>query len=143
MTTHRKSAVIVGVLLIIATAFLFIGEAVYKPIRSLAHSPEAAELDLGISLAQPQEAAELETFIDGLMTAQLEEYQIPGSVVVVVQDGEVVLAKGYGYANIERQLKVDPETSMFRIASISKLFIYTCGDATGGRGKARSRHPHR
>ena len=110
MTTHRKRAVIVGVLSIIATAFLFIGEAVYKPI---------------LSLAQPQEAAELETFIDGLMTAQLEEYQIPGSVVVVVQDGEVSLAKGYGYANIERQLKVDPETSMFRIASISKLFIYT------------------
>ena len=110
MTTHRKRAVIVGVLSIIATAFLFIGEAVYKPI---------------LSLAQPQEAAELETFIDGLMTAQLEEYQIPGSVVVVVQDGEVSLAKGYGYANVERQLKVDPETSMFRIASISKLFIYT------------------
>jgi len=34
MTTHRKSAVIVGVLFIIATAFLFIGEAVYKPILS-------------------------------------------------------------------------------------------------------------
>ena len=31
MTAHRKSAVIVGVLFIIATAFLFIGEAVYKP----------------------------------------------------------------------------------------------------------------
>ena len=125
MTTHRKSAVIVGVLFIIATAFLFIGEAVYKPILSLAQSQEAGELDLGISLAQPQDAAELETFIDNLMTAQLEEYQIPGSVVVVVQDGDVILAKGYGYANIERKLKVDPETSMFRIASISKLFIYT------------------
>jgi len=102
VTTHRKRAVIVGVLSIIATAFLFIGEAVYKPI---------------LSLAQPQEVAELETFIDGLMTAQLEEYQIPGSVVVIVQDGEVSLAKGYGYANIERRLKVNPETSMFRIAS--------------------------
>ena len=34
MSTHRKSAVIVGVLFIIATAFLFIGEAIYKPILS-------------------------------------------------------------------------------------------------------------
>lgn len=34
MTTHRKNAVIVGVLFIIATVFLFIGEAVYKPILS-------------------------------------------------------------------------------------------------------------
>ena len=41
MTTHRKSAVIVGVLFIIATAFLFIGEAVYKPILS---SPDYLEI---------------------------------------------------------------------------------------------------
>lgn len=92
-------------------------------------------LSLGISSAQAQEAAELETFIDGLMTAQLEEYQIPGSVVVIVQDGDVVLAKGYGYANIERQLKVDPKTSMFRIASVSKLFIYTAVMQLAEEGK--------
>ena len=32
MDTHRKTAIVVGVLFIIATAFLFIGEAVYEPI---------------------------------------------------------------------------------------------------------------
>jgi hypothetical protein len=31
MNSHRKSAIIVGVLFIIATAFLFIGESFYKP----------------------------------------------------------------------------------------------------------------
>ncbi len=39
--TERKSAVIVGVLFIIATTFLFIGEAVYKPILS---SPDYLEI---------------------------------------------------------------------------------------------------
>jgi hypothetical protein len=34
MNTHRKTAIIVGVLFIIATFFLFIGEAFYKPILS-------------------------------------------------------------------------------------------------------------
>ena len=34
MNTNRKTAIIVGVLFIIATAFLFIGEAFYKPILS-------------------------------------------------------------------------------------------------------------
>ena len=34
MNTHRKTAIIVGILFIIATAFLFIGEAFYKPILS-------------------------------------------------------------------------------------------------------------
>ena len=32
MNTHRKTAIIVGVLFIIATGFLFIGEAIYNPI---------------------------------------------------------------------------------------------------------------
>lgn len=41
MNTYRKYAVIVGVLFIIATAFLFIGEAVYKPILG---SPDYLEL---------------------------------------------------------------------------------------------------
>jgi hypothetical protein len=41
MNTHRKTAVIVGVLFIIATAFLFIGEAFYKPILS---SPNYLEI---------------------------------------------------------------------------------------------------
>ena len=92
-------------------------------------------LGLGIRSAQAQEAAELETFIDALMTGQLEEYQIPGSVVVIVQDGEVALAKGYGYANVERETKIDPETSIFRIASISKLFTYTAVMQLAEEGK--------
>lgn len=41
MNTQRKNAVIVGLLFIIATAFLFIGQAVYKPILS---SPDYLEL---------------------------------------------------------------------------------------------------
>ena len=32
MNTHRKDAIIVGVLFIIATAFLFIGESIYAPV---------------------------------------------------------------------------------------------------------------
>jgi len=34
MNSNRKTAIIVGVLFIIATGFLFIGEAFYKPILS-------------------------------------------------------------------------------------------------------------
>ncbi len=41
INTHRKTAIIVGVLFIIATAFLFIGEAFYKPVLS---SPDYLEI---------------------------------------------------------------------------------------------------
>ena len=42
MNTHRKNAIVVGVLFIIATAFLFIGESVYAPVLTSADYLETA-----------------------------------------------------------------------------------------------------
>jgi CubicO group peptidase (beta-lactamase class C family) len=42
-----------------------------------------------------------EAWPDETITRQLEDYRVPGAAVVMVGDGEVVLAKGYGYADIE------------------------------------------
>jgi len=50
---------------------------------------------------------------------------IPGAVVVVVKDGQVLTEKGYGYANVAKKIKVDPKTTLFRPGSISKLFTWT------------------
>lgn len=41
MNKHRKTAILVGLLFIVATVFLFVGEAVYKPILS---SPDYLEI---------------------------------------------------------------------------------------------------
>ena len=35
-----------------------------------------------------------------------------------------MLKKGYGYSDITKKTPVDPDTSMFRLASISKLFTW-------------------
>ncbi|HAS44991.1 MAG TPA: hypothetical protein DCS93_31205 [Microscillaceae bacterium] len=45
----------------------------------------------------------------------------PGTAIVVVKDGKVVLNKGYGLANMEHQIPVTPRT-VFDIASVSKQF---------------------
>ncbi|UCD24748.1 MAG: beta-lactamase family protein, partial [Gemmatimonadota bacterium] len=45
----------------------------------------------------------------------------PGWAVLVVQDGEVVLSRGYGMANLEHQVPIRPNT-VFDIASVSKQF---------------------
>ena len=47
---------------------------------------------------------------------------IPGAVVVLVADGRVVLARGYGVADLASRRPVDPATTIFPIASISKVF---------------------
>lgn len=72
-----------------------------------------------------QAAPELEAFFDGLITAQLAAYSIPGAALSIVADGNIVLVKGYGYADLETRLPVDGELSLFRPGSISKTFIWT------------------
>ena len=68
---------------------------------------------------------ELEGFVDGLMEAQLKAHHFAGAVVVVVDEGQVALQKGYGYADFAERKAVDPERTLFRIASNSKMFVWT------------------
>jgi CubicO group peptidase (beta-lactamase class C family) len=78
--------------------------------------------DATYTLDDPQE---LETFIDAMMDSQMEEQHIAGVVVAVVKDGQILLSKGYGYADIENRSPVDPETTLFRPGSVTKLFTWT------------------
>ncbi|MFH1763556.1 MAG: serine hydrolase [Gemmatimonadota bacterium] len=73
----------------------------------------------------PTDPAELEAFLDGLMGAALEENHMAGGVVAVVSGGRIFVAKGYGYSDWDERTPVDPETTLFRIGSVSKLFVWT------------------
>lgn len=46
----------------------------------------------------------------------------PGAAVSVIHDGEVVLAKGYGLANLEHEIPITPQ-SVFYLGSVSKQFV--------------------
>jgi HEAT repeat protein len=65
----------------------------------------------------------------------MEELHVPGVVVVVVKDGEFFFAKGYGYADVEKGIAVDPETTLFGIGSTSKLFTWTAVMQLAEQGK--------
>ena len=71
------------------------------------------------------DTASLAAFVDGVMKAHLEHLKIPAAVVAIVKDGRVIFANGYGYADVEKQTRVDPATSLFRVGSTSKLFTWT------------------
>lgn len=88
----------------------------------LSASPAGALSEIAPNLQNPQE---LETFFDGVFAATLEQQQIPGATVSVVKDGQLLFAKGYGYADLERRIPVVAERTLFRIGSISKLFTWT------------------
>jgi CubicO group peptidase (beta-lactamase class C family) len=68
--------------------------------------------------------ATLETFMDGVWEAQSESHRAVGGVVTVVSADRVLLNKGYGYADLENLRPVDPDTTLFRIASVSKTFTW-------------------
>jgi CubicO group peptidase (beta-lactamase class C family) len=68
---------------------------------------------------------ELERFLDGVFAEQLEQYHIPGATVSIVQDGALLVAQGYGYADAELHTPVEPGQTLFRIGSVSKLFTWT------------------
>ena len=68
--------------------------------------------------------ADLTAFFDGILPLQLERNDIAGASVLVMKDGNVLLQKGYGYADIKSRKPVDPASTIFRLASISKLFTW-------------------
>jgi len=47
---------------------------------------------------------------------------VPGVTFVAVKDGEVLTMRGFGYSDIEAGKGVDPATTVFRAASVSKVF---------------------
>src|SRR3989454_2828814 len=73
----------------------------------------------------PTDPQELEAFLDPFFAEQMEKLHIPGAVFLLVKDGEIFFTKGYGFANLEKKTPVVPDKTLFRVASISKLFTAT------------------
>src|SRR5260370_12600005 len=75
-------------------------------------------------IAHSLDAADLGAFFDGIIPLQLDRADIAGASVLVMKDGKLLLEKGYGFADAKEQKPVDPATTIFRLASISKLFTW-------------------
>jgi CubicO group peptidase (beta-lactamase class C family) len=80
--------------------------------ESAAAQPALTEADVG-------------AYVDGLVPYALRRADMAGAVVVVVKDGQVLFQKGYGVSDVKTDQPVDPNTTLFRPASISKLFTWT------------------
>ena len=70
-------------------------------------------------------AEDVNAWLDGKLPDALKNGDIPGAVVTVVKDGQVVTTRGYGWADTGasggKPVAVDPQKSLFRVASISKI----------------------
>ena len=68
----------------------------------------------------PKELKGLDEFVE----MRMKEWNVPGVAIAVVRDSQVVLTKGYGWANVEGKQRVDAGT-LFAIGSSSKAFTAT------------------
>ena len=75
--------------------------------------------------AHEMTAADVESFLDGIVPLQLKQKDIAGATISVVKDGKLLFAKGYGYADVENKKPVSAQETLFRPGSISKLFTWT------------------
>jgi CubicO group peptidase (beta-lactamase class C family) len=93
------------------------GSLEYQPIEGASPQP--------LQAVGPTSREELEAFVDGFMSVQMGKGPIAGASVVVVKDGALFFAKGYGYEDTDKQVPVDPQQTLFRPGSVSKLFTWT------------------
>lgn len=75
--------------------------------------------------AHPLNRDDLAAWLDGLLPYAIQQGDIAGAVVSVVKDGRILLEKGYGYADVGNKRRMDPERTIIRPGSISKLFTWT------------------
>lgn len=59
--------------------------------------------------------------VDEILHREMKQRQIPGLQIAIIQNGNIVLSKSYGIANIQNSIPVK-NTSIFPINSITKVF---------------------
>lgn len=62
--------------------------------------------------------------VDAYLHAEMQSRHIPGIALLIVRDGKIVRAQGYGFSNVELKVPVRPET-IFQSGSMGKQFTAT------------------
>ena len=72
------------------------------------------------AVIDPQRLARVETVV----REEMQNQRIPGLAIAIVDHGQVALARGYGYADLEHEVPVSTET-LFQSGSVGKQFTAT------------------
>ena len=112
LSEGMKHVVVNGVLVLQDGKFT--GKRPGHVLRGPGYHKEKAPFAVSNGKVDPQTAP-----FDQLMAEFMEQHQIPGAVLAITDQGKLVHARGYGYADLATLEAVTP-TSLFRIASISK-----------------------
>ncbi len=77
---------------------------------------------LSFALSAQKETKDIKQFVtelDQKIPQLLNDFSVPGTAIAIIENGKVILQKGYGYSNVDKETKVTTTTG-FNIGSISK-----------------------
>ena len=113
------------------------------PAKPLAAKAPAVPDEVAVppAPAGPQLTREdLEAWLDGFIPFALARGNIAGGIIVVVKDGEVLLQKGFGYADVEKKKPVDPQDVLLPPGLGLEALHLDGGHAAGRPRQARPRY---
>ena len=88
----------------------------------------------------PAKAQDALRVFDQWVQAKAADREQPGLSIGIVRDQELIFAKGYGYADLNNRMPATPQT-LYRVASITKLFTATAAMQLRDAGKLRLDDP--
>ncbi len=119
-----KSRIGLGLAVLMMCVLAWAQKPQANPLMPKTTAPAATEA--APAAAHPEmTAADVASFLDGMVPVLLAREDIAGAVVLVVKDGKVLFSKGYGYSDVAKKTPVTPEGTLFRPGSVSKLFTWT------------------
>src|SRR5208283_4948827 len=121
----RLSSWILAYILIFAVAVSAAAQKEQPKPQVPQPSPSAQAPSAGAIATHQLSPADLEAFLDGFVPYALKNADIAGLTLVVVKDGQILLKKGYGYADVKTNRPMDPDLTLVRPGSTSKLFTWT------------------
>ncbi len=102
--------------------------------------PEAEQAPAATAIAGDGEVQGAIRLFTAWMEGQMLYRHLPGVAIGVVADQQLVWSRGFGFADVERQTPMTPQTR-FRMASHSKLFTATAIMQLREQGKLRLDDP--
>jgi CubicO group peptidase (beta-lactamase class C family) len=111
------------------------------PAPTAAAPAAAAVPGARLQAGQTIPPAELAAFVDGVVHEAMRQQHVVGVTVAVVQNGQVLLKKGYGFASLAPARPVDPDRTLFRLGSASKLFTWVTLLQAAEAGRMRLDQP--
>jgi len=68
---------------------------------------------------------ELDVFMQEQVQSKMKEHKIAGTTIALVQNGELIYSKGFGYSDIHLKKLVNAQQTLFRWGSVSKTVTWT------------------